>query len=438
MMFAAETAEAGRSPLWHPFTQHATAGPMIEIVRAQGAWLHATDGRRYLDAISSWWVTTHGHGNPAIAAAVAKQAAILEQVIFAGFTHPPAERLAGKLLSLAPHAAGCEPLEFVFLSDSGSTAVEVGLKMAVGYWHNAGRPRRRIVAFEHGYHGDTFGGMSVGARSVFSAAYEPMLFSVDFLPFPAPGREQQTLDAFTTLLAQCGDDIAALIVEPLVLGAGGMLMYEPWLLAELAALARSHDVFLIADEVMTGFGRTGTLFACEQAGVVPDVMCLSKGITGGFLPMGATLASRRLYDAFWSEDRGRMFFHSSSFTGNPIACAAAVANLELWEREPVLERISRIAALHARRLPALGDRREVQAVRGRGTIAAIELAADTAGYLSDLAPRLYAFFLARGLLLRPLGNVVYVLPPYCTSNDELDRIYDAIEDCLAALRDRSL
>jgi adenosylmethionine-8-amino-7-oxononanoate aminotransferase len=411
---------------------------MIEIVGAEGVWLHGAENQRILDAISSWWVITHGHGHPAIAAAVARQARTLDQVIFAGFTHPPAEHLARKLLALALRKADGEPLEFVFLSDSGSTAVEVGLKMAVGYWHNIGRPRHRVVAFEHGYHGDTFGAMSVGARGIFNAPYHPMLFHVDFLPFPAPGREQATLDAFAALLARHREQVAALIVEPLVLGAGGMLMYGPTVLAELAALARRHDVFLVADEVMTGFGRTGTLFACEQAAIVPDVMCLSKGITGGFLPMGATLATRRLYDAFWSEDRGRMFFHSSSYTGNPIACAAACANLEVWENEPVLERIAGIAAAHRRRLPGLRDHPLVRDARSRGSIAAVEIATPKGGYLSDLAPRLYKYFLSRGLLLRPIGNVVYLLPPYCITNDELDGIYDVIEDCLAALRDRSL
>jgi adenosylmethionine---8-amino-7-oxononanoate aminotransferase len=424
---------ADLSPLWHPFTQHATSGPMIEIVRAEGAWLEAADGRRFLDAISSWWVNTHGHGHPKIAAAIAEQASRLEQVIFAGFTHPPAERLARKLRAIAP-----KELEFVFLSDSGSTAVEVGVKMAVGYWHNLGRPRHRVAAFEHAYHGDTFGAMSVGARGVFTAAFRPMLFEVDFLPFPGPGREQRTLEAFECLLRDHEGEIAALIVEPLVLGAAGMLVYPAWLLTELAALCRRHDVFLIADEVMTGFGRTGTLFACEQAGVVPDVMCLSKGITGGFLPMGATLASRRLYEAFWSDDRGRMFFHSSSYTGNAIACAAAVANLEIWESEPVLQRIRAIERHNAQRLPAFRDRDAVADVRACGTIAAIELRTPKSGYLSELAPRLYRFFLSRGLLLRPIGNVVYLLPPYCISSDELDGIYDVIDDCLAALRNRSL
>ena len=421
------------SPIWHPFTQHATAGPMIEIVRGEGAWLYAGDGRRILDAISSWWVNTHGHAHPKIAAAVAEQARTLEQVIFAGFTHPPAERLARKLLPLVS-----DPLEFVFFSNSGSTAVEVGVKMAVGYWHNIGRPRRRVVALAHGYHGDTFGAMSVGARGVFTAAYRDMLFQVDFLPFPAAGREQRTINSFAALLRSSGDEIAALILEPLVLGAGGMLVYPASVVAELHALCRRHDVFFIADEVMTGFGRTGTLFACEQAGIAPDVMCLSKGITGGFLPMGATLATRRLYEAFWSEDRGGMFFHSSSYSGNPIACAAALANLEIWESEPVLRRIGAIAARHAERLQAFRSRDDVADVRQCGSIAALEVRAPQVGYLSELAPRLYRFFLSRGVLLRPIGNVVYVLPPYCISSDELDGIYDVIHDGLAALRNRSL
>ncbi len=421
------------SPIWHPFTQHATAGPMIEIVRAEGAWLYASDGRRILDAISSWWINTHGHGHPKIAAAVAEQARTMEQVIFAGFTHPPAERLARKLLALAP-----EPLEFVFFSDSGSTAVEVGVKIAVGYWYNIGRPRHRLVALAHGYHGDTFGAMSVGARGVFTTPYQPMLFRVDYLPFPAPDREQRTIDVFAALLRAWGNEIAALILEPLVLGAGGMLVYPPWVLAELHALCRRHDVFFIADEVMTGFGRTGTLFACEQAGIAPDLMCLAKGITGGFLPMGATLATRRLYEAFWSEHRGRMFFHSSSYTGNPIACAAALANLEIWASDPVLDRVAAIAGKHGERLPAFQGRDEVVDVRQCGSIAAIELSAPNTGYLSEMAPRLYCFFLSRGVLLRPIGNVVYVLPPYCISSDELDGIYDVIDDCLAALRNQSL
>ncbi|HRK96249.1 MAG TPA: adenosylmethionine--8-amino-7-oxononanoate transaminase [Rhodospirillales bacterium] len=413
------------SPIWHPFTQHGSEAPPIHIDRAEGACLYASDGRVIIDAISSWWVNPHGHGHPRIAEAVAEQAGRLDQIIFAGFTHEPAERLAAKLLAItAPE------LEFVFFSDSGSTAVEVAVKMAVGYWHNCGHVRPRIVAIEDGYHGDTFGAMSVGHRSVFSAAYQSMLFRVDHLPFPAAGREQATIDALAALLAEGAEEIAAFIFEPLVLGAGGMRMYPPWVLRALADLCRDHGVLLIADEVMTGFGRTGTLFACEQAGFVPDLVCLSKGLTGGVVPMGATLATREIYRGFYGPERATMFFHSSSFTGNPIACAAALASLEIWDEEPVFERMAAIAAFHRRRLPAFADHPRVADVRQAGTIAAIELCVPEGGYLASVGQRLYAYYLAEGVLLRPLGNVVYVLPPYCISETELERIYDVIERSL--------
>jgi adenosylmethionine---8-amino-7-oxononanoate aminotransferase len=417
---------ADSSPVWHPFTQAATAPAPMEIARAQGAYLYTPDGRAILDAIASWWVNTHGHGHPKIAGAIARQASRLEQVIFAGFTHAPAETLARKLVGMTP--AG---LDHVFFSDSGSTAVEVAIKMAVGAWHHRGRARPRVIAMAHAYHGDMFGAMSVGARGVFNAPYEDMLFEVAFVPFPERGAESRAIDALKALVA--AGDYAALIVEPLVLGASGMKMYAPELLCELAAIARRHDVFLIADEVMTGFGRTGSVFACEQACVAPDLMCLSKGLTGGFLPMGATLASSEIYDAFYSTDRKRTFFHSSSFTGNAIASAAALANLEIWETEPVMERIAVIARHHARRLSEFAGRTEVAEVRQAGTIAAIELKAPDSGYLAGLGPKLAAFYLQRDVLLRPLGNVVYVLPPYCIGADDLDRIYDVIYDSLALL-----
>ena len=413
------------SPIWHPFTQHGSEPPPIHIDRAEGARLYASDGRVIIDAISSWWVNPHGHGHPRIAKAVAEQAARLDQIIFAGFTHGPAERLAARLLAITPPG-----LEFVFFSDSGSTAVEVAVKMAVGYWHNRGVTRPRIIAIEDGYHGDTFGAMSVGHRSVFSAAYQPMLFQVDHLPFPAAGREQAAIDALSALLAEAGDEIAAFIFEPLVLGAGGMRMYPPWVLKAFADLCRERGVMLIADEVMTGFGRTGTLFACEQAGVVPDLLCLSKGLTGGVLPMGATLATREIYDGFYAPERAKMFFHSSSFTGNPIACAAALASLEIWDEEPVFERIAAISAFHQSRLPAFRGRPQVADVRQAGTIAAIEIAVPEGGYLASVGQRLYAHYLAEGVLLRPLGNVVYVLPPYCIPETDLERIYDVIERSL--------
>ena len=414
------------SPIWHPFTQHALAGPAIAIARAEGAYLHTPDGRTILDAISSWWVNTHGHGHPHIAQAIANQAAKLEQVIFAGFSHEPAETLARKLLAVAPKG-----LAYAFFSDSGSTAVEVAIKMAVGCWHNRGAPRHRIIAMEHAYHGDMFGAMAVGHRGVFNAAYEPMLFDVAYLPFPARGAEHRTIEALQALLRSHADSFAAVIVEPLVLGAGGMKMYRPDVLAEIAAWCRHYGIFLIADEVMTGFGRTGTMFACEQAGVAPDLICLSKGLTGGFLPMGVTLATEEIYDSFYSTDRDKTFFHSSSYTGNAIACAAAVANLEIWEREPVRARIKAIAEHHGRALVSFRGRPEVADARQTGTIAAIELRVPDAGYLAALGPKLNAFYLERDVLLRALGNVVYVLPPYCVRAGELDRIYGTIDDSLA-------
>lgn len=417
------------SRIWHPFTQHGLGEPAILIERGEGARLFTADGRVIIDAISSWWVNLHGHAHPKIAAAVAAQADRLEQVIFAGFTHPPAERLAEKLLALVPPG-----LDYVFFSDSGSTAVEVAVKMAIGCWHHRGERRRtRLVAIEDGYHGDTFGAMACGARGVFTEPYWPMLFAVEHLPFPARGGERQTIDAFAALLARDGDGIAALILEPLVLGAGGMRMYPPWVLKELAGLCRKHDIFLIADEVMTGFGRTGTLFACEQAGVSPDLLCLSKGITGGFLAMGATLARAEIYEAFLAADRARMFFHSSSYTGNPLACAAAIASAQIWEDEPVHARIAAIADYHRGRIATLKEHPALSDARQTGTIAAFEIRVDHGGYFAALAPALYRFFLGRGVLLRPLGNVVYVLPPYCITRDELDAVYDAISAALDRL-----
>ncbi len=415
-----------RSPIWHPFTQAALAPPAIRVARGQGAYLHTEDGRAILDAISSWWVNLHGHAHPHIARSLADQAAKLDQVIFAGFTHEPAERLAQKLVAIAPSG-----LAHVFFSDSGSTAVEVAIKMAVGCWHNRGHPRHRVIALEHAYHGDMFGAMSLGHRGLFNAAYEPMLFDVSYLPFPQAGDDRPMIDALAALLRSEPDAFAALIVEPLVLGAGGMKMYAPQVLAELAALARRHDVFLIADEVMTGFFRTGTMFACEQAGVAPDLMCLSKGLTGGVLPMGVTLASSEIYDAFYSKDRGKTFFHSTSYTGNAIACAAALANLEVFEHEPVADRIRAIAEQHGRQLARFRGRSAVKEARQTGTIAALELCVSDAGYLAPLGTKLNAFYLEKNVLLRPLGNVVYVLPPYCITSAELDRVYEIIEESLA-------
>ncbi len=403
------------SAVWHPFTQHGLGEPIPTVVRAEGAALFTSDGRRVVDAISSWWVTTHGHGEPRIMAAIADQAARMDQIIFAGWTHEPAEAVAAGLLRLMPAA-----LTRVFFSDSGSTSVEVALKMALGFWLNRGEPRHRILVLEHGYHGDTIGTMSIGARGAFNRAYEPLLFDVATIPFPSAGREQATLDA---LEAACREAPAALIVEPLICGAGGMLIYPAWVLAEMRAICARYDVLFIADEVMTGWGRTGTLLACEQAGVLPDILCLSKGLTGGAVPLAVTMASEAIYQAHLSTDRARMFFHSSSYTANPIACAAAAANIAIWEEEPVLSRVADLAARQRVRVDALSG---VRNVRTLGTIAAVDLGNEGADYLSAMGPRLLAFFRERDLLLRPLGNVVYVMPPYCVGDHDLDAVYAAI------------
>ncbi|MGC2084696.1 MAG: adenosylmethionine--8-amino-7-oxononanoate transaminase [Bradyrhizobium sp.] len=407
------------SPVWHPFTQHAVHGEIPAIVRTDGAWLEVADGRRIFDAISSWWVITHGHRYRPIMQAIRAETERLDQVIFAGFTHPPAEELARQLIAITP-----SELTHVFFSDSGSTAVEVALKMALGFWLHSGEGRRHILALERAYHGDTIGAMSVGQRGVFNAPYHPLLFDVGRLPFPHQGREQETLDALDQACRE--RPVAALIVEPLILGAGGMLIYQPTVLAEMARICRHHGVLLIADEVMTGWGRTGTLFACEQAGIVPDIACYSKGLTGGVLPLAVTLCQRAIFDAHYAEDRRKTFFHSSSYTANPIACAAALANLKVWRSEPVRERIAALAEVHTKALDRFRDDRRFENVRQLGTIAALDLVVNDSGYLADIGPRLYRHFLARDMLVRPLGNTIYLMPPYCSTADELSAVYEAI------------
>ncbi|WP_166301030.1 adenosylmethionine--8-amino-7-oxononanoate transaminase [Bradyrhizobium sp. 2S1] len=407
-----------KSPIWHPFTQHALHGSMTRIVRGEGAYLYTADDRRIIDAIASWWVVTHGHCHPHIVRAIQSQAEQLNQIIFAGHTHDPAEAVAAQLLKLAP-----DGLDYVFFSDSGSTSVEVALKMALGYWHNIGVPRTRIVVMQHSYHGDTVGTMSVGARGVFNAAYEPLLFDVASIPFPAAGHEQATLDA---LEAACSNkNVAAFIVEPLILGAGGMLMYPASVLKEMKRICETVGVLFIADEVMTGWGRTGTLFACEQADVTPDIACYSKGLTGGSLPLAVTLCRADIYDAHYSSDRSRMFFHSSSYTANPVACAAAKANLDLWQRG-AHEHVASVAAMQEGLIAPFRADPRFENVRRTGTITALDLKANDAGYLAGIGPKLQAFFERRNLLLRPLGNTIYVMPPYCVTEADLNEIYAGI------------
>jgi len=429
------------SPLriWHPFTNSALDPAPIEIESAEGVWLRAKDGQKIIDAVSSWWVNLHGHANPRIAAAIAEQARKMEHVILAGFTHQPAERLAEGLRKWVPRE-----LTHLFFSDDGSTAVEVALKLAVQHFSNSGRAEKcEIVALEHGYHGDTAGAMSVSDDSPFTDPFRTMRYPVHRVHsaycYRCPvGLRRETchiecVQKLAALFEERGNQIAGVIVEPLLQAAGGMIVHPVEFLAKVRALCSKHDALLIADEVLTGFGRTGKMFACDLAGVAPDLMCLSKGITGGFLPMGVTLCSDRVQGAFHSENRMHTFYHGHSYTGNALACAAANASLQIFADEPVFERIAGIAKIHAERLGQLRKFAVVGDTRQIGTMGAIELRTDDAGYLSAMRPKLYRFFLERGVLLRPLGNVVYVLPPYVISPDELNRVWDVIGEAVETL-----
>ncbi|MBN8217326.1 MAG: adenosylmethionine--8-amino-7-oxononanoate transaminase [Spirochaetes bacterium] len=414
------------SRVWHPFTPVRARREPLPVRRAKGARLTLAAGRVLIDGISSWWVNLHGHAHPSLARAIAAQARKLEQVIFAGFTHEPAETLADRLCRILPG-----PMERVFFSDDGSTSVEVAIKIALQYWHNQGRPRRSLVALDGAYHGDTFGAMSAGARGIFSAPFDRHLFRVERLPFPSPDKLAAALAKFRRLLA--GDRIAAFIYEPLVQGSAGMRMYPPASLAALLELARTAGVPCIADEVMTGFGRTGTLFASQQVRPQPDLVCLSKGLTGGFLPMGLTAVSRRIFRAFDSAEPDRAFWHGHSYTANPLACAAALASLDLLLAKESLEDRRRVAATFAGWARKLSAHPAASNPRHHGCIFAFEVRASRGGYLSPVRDCLEKAFLERGVLLRPLGNTVYVLPPYAITDGELGRIWRAIEAVLSEI-----
>lgn len=407
--------------VWHPYTQMLTRPDPLPIVRASGIYLYTEDGRRILDGISSWWVNIHGHSHPALNAALARQAGRLEHVMFANCTHEPAVQLAERLLALLPAR-----LQRVFYSDNGSTAVEVALKMAHQYWRNSGEPARTtFVALEGAFHGDTVGAMSVSAKSVFTQAFTPFMFPVL--------RAQATGESVEALLREHSDEIAGVIVEPILQGAAGMVIHPPAFVAELQSLCRRYRTLLIADEVLTGFGRTGRMFACEHANVEPDLVCLSKAITGGYLPMGATIASEPIYEAFLSEDRSKAFFHGHSFTANPLTCAVALASLDLFEDGELLKRVGRLEAQLRSGLEPLREWPNVSDVRVIGGVGAVEIASTTAGYLDHIGPTLAAAFLERGLLLRPLGNVVYFMPPYVITDDEVEWSLGQIRDVLAGL-----
>jgi len=405
---------------WHPYTQMAVAPPPIAITHARDALLFADDGNSYIDAISSWWVTLHGHSNPIIADRVYSQLRSLEHVMFAGFTHKPAVELSERLLGHMPSEHSR-----VFFSDNGSTAVEVALKIAIQYWHNRGRKRNTIVALEGAYHGDTFGAMSVSACGPFVEPFRDHLFDVRRVPPPTHGNEERALSALEGALAP--GDVAAFIFEPLVQGAAGMVTHPPEALAALISKCHDAHVLTIADEVMTGFGRTGTFLAMDQVAADADIICLSKGLTGGTLPMAATTCTREVYAAFDSDDRMKTFFHGHSYTANPVGCAAALANLDIMETDATTTNIRRIETAHREALSIFESHAGVRDVRLRGTILAVEVAIDgKSSYFADIRDRLYDHFIAQGVLLRPLGNVVYVIPPYCITEGQLDTVYEAL------------
>lgn len=410
--------QTDKQNIWHPYSHLKSEDYSIVITHGEGTLLFDENGKEYIDAVSSWWVNMHGHAHPYIAKKIYEQALHLEQVIFSGFTHQPAIELSDRLLKILPGG-----FSKIFFSDDGSTAVEVAIKMAVQFFFNQEKKRSKILAFENAYHGDTFGAMAAGERGIFNAAFDSMLFEVNRIPVPDQKNFEEVKIRIENIL-QSGE-YAAFIFEPLVLGAGGMLMYEPEYLDELISICKRYNVITIADEVMTGFGRTGKMFATEYLTNVPDIICLSKGLTGGFLPLSVTACKQFIYDAFVSDNKAHTFFHGHSYSANPLGCAAALASLDLFENEKTLEKINFINQKHLQFAERIKDQPVVRNCRVSGTILAFEVG-DSNSYLSGIRDALYHSFLDQGILLRPLGNTVYCMPPYCITGEQLQSVYAAI------------
>jgi adenosylmethionine-8-amino-7-oxononanoate aminotransferase len=411
-----------RRYVWHPFTQVHTAPDPLYITHAKDSLLYAEDGKEYIDCNSSWWVNVHGHGNEKIVRAVAEQVQSLDHVIFAGFTHPKGIELAERVSKLLP-----DPLEKVFFSDNGSTAVEVALKMAFQFWYNQGNPKHRVLAMDGAYHGDTFGAMSVGQRGYFNEPFEHFFFDVAYLDFPDEANHSILLTKAENFFST--GEFAAVIVEPLVQGSAGMRMYEAEWLDALMRIARKHKVLIIFDEVMTAWGRTGKMFAMDYCAERPDIVCLSKGLTGGVLPLGLTVATNDIYNIFLSNEMAKGFLHGHSFTGNPIACAAACASLDVFELDETWLNIDRISKLYKEKIKHFENHTQIESVRLLGTIFAVELKTGEGNtYFSGVRDHAYEFFIENGLLMRPLGNVIFLNPPYCTTNEQLDKALVKILD----------
>ena len=446
---AEEWRDRDLSVLWHPCTQmreHPHTLPLVPIARGEGVWLIGHDGTRYLDAVSSWWTNLFGHAEPRIGAAIAAQAGALEQVMLAGFTHAPAVELAERLLAVAPRQPGRAPLSKVFYADNGSAGVEVALKMAFHWFHNRGEHRRtKFIALENGYHGETLGALAVGDIPLYRRVYAPLLAEALFAPSPdaylaQPGESPaecaaRAADALAALLDRHAGEVCAVIVEPRVQCAGGMRMHHPDYLTRVRELCDASGAFLIADEIAVGFGRTGTLFASEQSGVMPDLLCLSKGLTGGFMPLAAVLATQAIYDGFLDDSRERAFLHSHSYTGNPLACAAALASLAIFESDGVLSR-NRATAAHMTALAApLAELPHVADVRQAGMILAFELTrgGDRRNAFDPslrVGLRAYRAALERGVVLRPLGDTLYWMPPYCIDDAQLELLARVTRDAI--------
>ncbi len=414
--------ERDRDLIWHPYTQMQNAAPPIPIVRGEGVYLFTEDGKKYIDAISSWWVNIHGHSHPYIAQKVAEQLLRLEHVIFAGFTHPGAIELAERLIDILPSGQSK-----VFYSDNGSTAVEVALKMCFQYRSNLGDPRTKVLAFNNSYHGDTFGAMAVSSRSAFTQPFEKLLFEVEFIDVPDAGN----IEELKGYISEVASDLAAFIFEPLIQGAGGMQMYKPQYLDELILHCKKNGILTIADEVMTGFGRTGKLFASDHLSEQADLMCFSKGLTGGTMALGLTTCTEEIYNAFLSDDKLKTLFHGHSFTANPVACSAALASLDLLLNKETINNIERITQSHHEFRNKIKDHPKLKNIRQTGTILALEWeSTGETSYFNNLRDKLYNFFLDQGIILRPLGNILYVLPPYCISSEQLNYVYLKIEEAL--------
>lgn len=409
-----------RAHVWHPFDQMKNAN-ILPIVRGEGTYVYDEHGKKYIDGFSSWWVNTHGHCNPHIANEISKQVQLLEHVAFGGFTHPQAVRLAKRLAEITPAA-----IQKFFFSDNGSTANEVALKMAIQYWYNKGEQRNKVIALKGDYHGDTFGSMSATNIDNMNTPFEPLLFESIFIDTPQKETIASTLSSLENHLKT--GEIACFIYEPLVQGASGMLMHDAESLSKILTLCKQYNVLTIADEVFTGFGRTGKLFASNHLEEQPDIMCLSKGLTGGFLALGITAVTDTVYDAFYSDDKGKTFLHGHSYTGNPIACAAANGALDLFDEQHTWDNVERISKLQQELTEKLNQHPLINEARCLGTIAAIELkTAEATSYFNNKGKDAYKYFLTKGILLRPLGNVIVIVPPYCISTDDLHYIYATIE-----------